>query len=157
MLTFMRNFTPAMMELWGEQGQIASSISFTEDVDSLIWQLDIKGDSTSSLYHVINFRGVVPIFILALWGLALPPRIHIFLWLLSQGKFMTRDNLKKRHLNKPEDCLFCSEQESIQHLFFDCVVASNTWSLIAEFFHIRIGSNYESAARFWVSNKKNQL
>ena len=40
------------------------SITFTVEPDALIWQLDNKGKySSSSLYHVINFRGVKPMFI----------------------------------------------------------------------------------------------
>jgi hypothetical protein len=38
MLSFRRNFTPKMMELWYELEQIAKSISLDENMDSLIWQ-----------------------------------------------------------------------------------------------------------------------
>jgi hypothetical protein len=31
------------------------------------------------------------------WDLKIPPRINMFLWLLSQAKNMTRDNLSKRY------------------------------------------------------------
>jgi hypothetical protein len=40
---------------------------------------------------------------------------------------MTRDNQKKRHLNKPEDCIFCAEKEYIDNLFFKCIVAKQIW------------------------------
>ena len=81
--------------------------------------------------------------------------IYIFLWLVSHNKIMTRDNLKRRHLNKPEDCAFCSQLENVHHLLFDFVVASNTWELLSGFYGFQIGKDYESVARFWVSNKKN--
>jgi hypothetical protein len=54
--------------------------------------------STSSLYFVINFGGVQPIFIPVVLQLHIPPRVYIFLWLLSHKKLMTRDNLERRHL-----------------------------------------------------------
>jgi hypothetical protein len=100
---------------------------------------------------------MVPLFIPAVWQLHIPPRVHIFLWLLGHNKLMTRDNLKKRNLNKPECCVFCAEPESIHHLFFDCIVAKQIWMHISSFFELPIGDSYESIARFWISNKKHAL
>ena len=70
---------------------------------------------------------------------------------------MTRDNMKKRHLNKPEDCIFCAEKESIYHLFFKCTVASQIWPVISQFFKVDIGYDYLSVAKFWVANKKHAV
>jgi hypothetical protein len=46
-----------------------------------------------------------------------------FLWLVSNNKLLTRDNLDK--MRKVEDltCLFCKEKEHVHHLLFECVVA----------------------------------
>jgi hypothetical protein len=123
-LNFRRNFSTALMQQWYDLESIASSINFTTDVDALIWQYESGGVySSSSLYTIINFGGVTPIHILAVWKLHIPPRVHIFLWLLPQNKLMTRDNMKKINLNKPECCIFLSEDESIDHFFFKCIVA----------------------------------
>lgn len=111
--------------------------------------------SSSSLYHVINFRGVQPVFIPAVWKLCVPPKIHVFLWLFSYDKLMTRDNLRKGHIIKPLECVFCSEGETNFHLFFDCIVAQNIWSFVSSHFKIPIGTDFESVARFWISNKRN--
>lgn len=89
------------------------------------------------------------------WNLRFPPKIHIFLWLLSHNKLMTRDNLRKRHIIKPRDCVFCLENESICHLFFECVVARNIWSFVKDQFGITVGDDFESIAKFWVSNNRN--
>src|SRR3954470_19418924 len=70
---------------------------------------------------------------------------------------MTRDNLKKRHLNKPEDCVFCSEDESIDHLFFQCLVAKQVWNIISQFFGFAIGNDYLSVAKNWILNKKHAV
>lgn len=67
---------------------------------------------------------------------------------------MTRDNLWKRHITKPLDCVYCTEDESVFHLFFDCTVARILWSYIRVYFNTAIGSDYESVARYWISNKK---
>jgi hypothetical protein len=116
------------MEQWFELQQIANNISFSEDCDSLIWTYDSSGKfSTSSCYSIISFIGVTPVYIPAIWSLMIPARVHIFLWLLSNNNLMTRDNLQKRNLGKPVCCMFCSDNESVEHLFFRCIVAKNIW------------------------------
>jgi hypothetical protein len=143
------------MEQWYALEAIAKSIHLSVETDSLIWQYDSSGVySASSLYAIINFRGITPIFIPAVWKIVVPPRIHVFLWLIMHNKIMTRDNMKKRKLNKPEDCVFCSEPESVQHLFFDCFVARNVWQEVSCFFGKQIGSSIGNIAQFWVADKK---
>ena len=46
---------------------------------------------------------------------------------------MTVDNLYRRGVFKPLECQFCLECESINHLFFDCVVAKYVWNLFQKF------------------------
>jgi hypothetical protein len=47
-----------------------------------------------------------------------PPRVHIFRWLLANNKTLVRDNLAKRRNLNDKTCVFCSELESVNHLFF---------------------------------------
>jgi len=94
-----------------------------------VWQYESNGIySTQSLYAVINFRGVQPVFVPAVWNIKVPPKIQVFLWLLSNNKLMTVDNLAKRGVDKPKNCRFCDEIETINHLFFQCVVARKIWA-----------------------------
>jgi hypothetical protein len=80
MLSFRRNFSPALMQQWQELEEIVSSIIYSDDCDSLTWQYESSGIySTSSLYAIVNFGGVMPIYILLVWNLIVPPRVHIFL------------------------------------------------------------------------------
>ena len=144
------------MESWYELEQILLGVVFTESDDALIWQHENKGVySTSSLYSIINFRGVIPVFIPSIWSLLVPPKIHIFLWLMSHNKMMTRDNMQKREMDKPLDCVFCKEKETITHLFHECVVAKEIWASISASFGAKLGDNLESVSRFWVSQNKN--
>lgn len=125
-LTFRRVFTPAMMEEWYCLEQIIKGTVLTGDEDAMVWQYESKGVySSSSLYAIINFRGVKPIFIPSVWSVVVPPRTQVFLWLLAHNKLMTKNNLLKRGIDKNPECLFCSEQERVDHLFFECVVAKN--------------------------------
>jgi hypothetical protein len=109
--------------------------------------------SSQSLYAIINFRGVTPVFVPAVWSLPNPPRVHFFSRLLSKNKLLTRDNLEKRRVDD-KSCLFCSEPESVYHLFFECVIARQTWLGISEVIGAQIGQDFESVARRWLCNKK---
>jgi hypothetical protein len=58
---------------------LASTISFTEDEDSLVWQFSSRGVySSQSLHKVINFRGVIHVYVPTIWTLKVPPRVHFF-------------------------------------------------------------------------------
>jgi hypothetical protein len=50
---------------------------------------------------------------------------------------MTRDNVMKRNLNKPECGISCAENESIHHLFFHYIVPIQIWQIIL-FFHVSL-------------------
>jgi hypothetical protein len=57
-------------------------------------------------------------------------------------------------MDKPKLCRFCEEQESIDHLFFVCVVAKVIWGYASEYLGFEIGSNYMSVASKWISREK---
>ena len=115
--TFSRTVGESLYRDWLEVTQIASTIIFSNEEDSLIWQFSSTGIySSQTLYKIISFRGVVPIYIPKIWDLKIPPRVHFFLWLLSQNKVLTRDNLAKRQKVEVDSCLFCDEKETAQHL-----------------------------------------
>jgi hypothetical protein len=49
----------------------------------MVWQYQSSGlYSSHSLYRLINFRGVTPIFISWVWKLIIPPRAQFFLFLV---------------------------------------------------------------------------
>jgi len=122
-----------LMIQWQEIIQLASTISFLDEEDSLILTFNSRGTySSQSLYKVINFRGVKSVHVPAVWSLKIPPRVHCFLWLFSKNKDLTRDNLGKRRKVNDPTCLFCCETESVRHLFFECVVAKQMWSDISD-------------------------
>ena len=152
--TFRRTVSPTLSRKWLEVVQLASTIELTGGEDNLIWQFTSDGIFTSqSMYKVISFRGVVPVFVPSIWDLKIPPRVHIFLWLLSKNKILTRDNLAKRQTLATESCLFCSEKETSQHLFFDCAVAQLLWSLVSQVLNMNISSFVDVGAK-WLSDKK---
>jgi hypothetical protein len=95
--SFRRTIDNRIMTQWMEVVQIASSIEFLEEDDVMIWQLNSKGRySVQSLYAVVNNMGIRQVFTPVMWNVVVPPRVHIFLWLLANNKILTRDNLAKR-------------------------------------------------------------
>jgi hypothetical protein len=120
-ISFRRGVTQRGMEDWLTLVAIAESVNFTEDCDSIFWAFDSSSRfSVQSMYRTISYRGIRPVFTPILRDLNAPPRIHIFLWLLSDNKTLTRTNLAKRKYLDDQSCLFCSENETVHHLFFDC-------------------------------------
>ena len=54
----------------------------------------------------------MPVHVPAVWKLAVPPKIHIFLWLLANNRLLPRDNLNKRQ-NVPDlSSVLSSEAEA---------------------------------------------
>jgi hypothetical protein len=96
-----------LFTLWEEVLNIASSIVLSNEDNEPLWRFHSSGVySSQSLYRVINFSGVTPIYIPIVWKLRVPPRIYFFLWLLPNNKLLTRDNLEKRIKVEDTACLF---------------------------------------------------
>jgi len=57
------------------------------------------------------------------WKLKILLKIKIFLWFFKKEVFFIKDNLSKRNWNGDTSCCFCSELETIQHLFLESTYA----------------------------------
>jgi hypothetical protein len=153
--TCRRTVSENLYRVWQEVVQIASTINFSSEEDALVRKFTSNGIYTSqTLYKIINFRGIKPVFSSSIWDLKIPPRVHFFLWLLSKNKTLTRDNLTKRQKVDDKRCLFCDEFESFQHLFFDCVVAKEMWKRISVIVRREVGMSFDNIGVCWLSNKK---
>lgn len=73
------------------------------------------------------------------------------------NKSLTRDNLAKRRHVDDLTCVFCNELESIQHLFFDCIVAKNIWGTVAEIVDFPVPCSFSDLAIFWKQRKIAEL
>jgi hypothetical protein len=74
------------------------------------------------------------------------------LWLLANNKIPTRDNLIKRKNLEDKTCLFCSETETVHHIFLS--VAKYAWEILSEILNVQIGQDFVSVAKLWLQNKK---
>jgi hypothetical protein len=61
---------------WQELLAIAETIDLSNEEDQLIWSYETNGVySSKTMYALVNFRGVTPIYLPAVWDLKIPPRI----------------------------------------------------------------------------------
>jgi hypothetical protein len=71
------------------------------------------------------------------------------------NKLATVDNSNRKGCKKDTHCCYCGENESISHLFFECVVAKVIWSYISDLIGIEVGGDYVSVASKWLNKEKN--
>jgi hypothetical protein len=58
---------------------------------------------------LINYRGVTPVYVPAMWVIIVPQKIQLFFWLLSHNKLASVDNLNRKSMAKPVECCFVME------------------------------------------------
>ena len=66
----------------------------------------------------------------------IPLKIKIFMWYLKRGVILTKDNLVRWNWNGNKQYCFCSSDETIQHLFFECHVAKFLWRAVQFSFNL---------------------
>jgi hypothetical protein len=86
------------------------------------------------------------------WNTEAPPKIQLFLWLLSHNRLATVDNLNKKGLNK--QCCFYNENETNVHLCLECVIAKVIWKYVKEFIGSDIGIEFITVASKWLNKDK---
>lgn len=65
-----------------------------------------------------------------LWGIKIPLKIKIFLWLITHDSILTKDVLQYRGWKGDTRCQFCGLEESIDHLFLHCALARFMWNVL---------------------------
>lgn len=82
----------------------------------------------------------------------------MFIWLAYHNKILTRDNFGKRQQVNDGTCLFYGENETIHHLFFDCIVAKEIWKDFDDTFSFYWPHNMIELSVLWgLNNKKIRL
>jgi hypothetical protein len=93
----------------------------------------VIGIHRTATTHVFSAMEAHPIFKMV-WRSRCTPRIKFFAWLILVDRLNTKTMLQRRHLNIQDNlvCVMCNtgEQETIEHLFFDCPFAQECWATI---------------------------
>jgi hypothetical protein len=95
-----RTVSSLLYDRWLELCHLISFINLYEEEDSPVWMFHpTRVYSVKSFYGILNNGGVIPVHTPAIWKLNVPPRIHVFLWLLANNK-----NSHQRQLAQAQAC-----------------------------------------------------
>lgn len=127
---FRRSLNGYNLTCWHDLVARICHVQLNNSNDTFKWNLNQSGLFTvSSMYNALITNGNVQ-FDKNLWKLKMPLKIIIFMWYLKKGVVLTKDNLARRNWNGNKHCAFCSSEETIQRLFFDCQVAKFLWRAV---------------------------
>ena len=108
-------------------------VNITEEEDIMIWKLEKKGKfSSKSLYRYMIDGGLIDTKMKGVWKARIPQKIKIFLWMAWKDKLQTAEQLVKRNWKGPISCKLCGEKESVNHLLFQCPIASVVWCWVRD-------------------------
>lgn len=140
--------------LWQELSNLNDTVVLSSNNDVPVWVLESSSlYSVKSFYNVVNFGRIISPIGDFLWKNLIPQENHVFLWLVLYNKILTHDNLAKhRHIANPT-CVFCNEDESIQHLFFDYVVARHVWRFVSKAFNMESPTCFTDVSCHWHHKK----
>jgi len=101
-----------------------NDIALTDNkADSAIWALDNKQQySTKCLCRFITDGGVSSTAAGCIWRSKVPLKIKVFLWQMFNNKLPVGQSLIKRGWKGNGNCCVCGVGESVDHIFFHCVL-----------------------------------
>ncbi|GJQ99216.1 RNA-directed DNA polymerase, eukaryota, reverse transcriptase zinc-binding domain protein [Tanacetum coccineum] len=108
-------------------------VIFSDRPDSWRWNMENDGiftvHETRSHIDACMLPSISPC---TAWLKVLPRKVNVFIWRFILDRLPTRLNLSLRGIEIPSiECPICnSGMESIDHIFFDCEVASNIWRMV---------------------------
>lgn len=112
-----------------------TTIVFSEESEYCEWEVEgtISGKySTDQIYH--HLRGPIESvdWAKAVWTSRNIPRHSFNAWMVVLNRLPTRDRMIGWGLQVPAICLLCNaEDESRDHIFWDCDFAFQLWTLVA--------------------------
>jgi len=113
---------------WESLMQEIASVQIGGGEDKIKWKLEKSGMySTKSMYRLLSFEGVINKWLQKLWNNRTPTKLKVFLWLLFQNRLQSGEALKKKHWKRDGRCILCRVVESVDHIFFECVISSFVW------------------------------
>jgi hypothetical protein len=62
-----------------------------------------------------------------LWGITAPGKMLITLWRFAHDCLPTAHQLRRRHIECQDDCVFCHREEKVEHVFLFCQFAVEVW------------------------------
>jgi hypothetical protein len=119
-VTFRRSLIGPRQISWHELLQHLELVPLTQRSDVFRWNL--TGNGSFSDIPVDNNSKI--------WKMKIPLKTKVFAWYLRCGVILTKDNLAKHNWHGCKKCVFCHQDETIKHLFFQCKFARSIWSAV---------------------------
>jgi hypothetical protein len=99
--------------------------------DEFQWNLYENGKFfVASMYNALISSNLPVLDNNKIWKMKIPLKNNFFAWYLHRGVILTKDNLIKWNWHESKTCVFCSHDETIKHLFFQCNFVCSIWSII---------------------------
>jgi hypothetical protein len=151
-MSFRRALVGHNLYSWNSLVLRSVNIHLNDNEDVFKWSLTTSGQLTvRSMYNTILNENIMPNNRF-LWRTKLPLKVKIFLWFMFKGVILTKDNLIKRNWHGTESYCFCNNKETIQHLFFDCVLARFVWRTIELTFGLNPPMSVGHISTSWLQN-----
>ncbi|GKB81479.1 RNA-directed DNA polymerase, eukaryota, reverse transcriptase zinc-binding domain protein, partial [Tanacetum coccineum] len=110
------------------------NVSLTNQCDSWKWSIDGSGSfSVASIRSLVDHHTLDMDQEVTRWNSFIPIKVNVFLWRLKLNKLPSRVNLDRKGIEL--DSMLCpichGDVETVNHIFFNCDMAKDLWSLLA--------------------------
>jgi hypothetical protein len=131
----MHNITPQLVSQYTLLWELVHAVNFNESTqteDSITWTRTSTGEYTTKSAYLMQFEGsIVSPFPAMIWKIWVSSRCKFFLWLLLQDRVWTSNRLQLRGWPNQYFCQLCHHNlETAHHLFAECLVSREIWSMI---------------------------
>jgi len=150
-LSWRRDLIGNKLAMWNDLAARLAPITLSHDEDEFRWNLDPAGVFSVKSHYWGLISQNVPNVNKKLWKLKLPLKIKIFLRYIRRGIILTKDNLAKRNWQGNQQCCFCHENETIQHLFLDCSFARMAWATVYMAWGLRQPTSISNMFGSWLN------
>lgn len=91
---------------WEEIWERDKRFQLVDTPDEVMWKLGtLKKFYVKSVYNGLT-KNEIGVYHKRIWKGRIPPKIKIFLWLMSCGALLTRDNMRRRNWQGDPSCVF---------------------------------------------------
>jgi hypothetical protein len=130
-VSFRRDLLGNRLTAWNTLHQRLESIQLSPCPDEFRWNLHANETfSVDSLYKAIMQSDVLVDNNKKIWKMKIPVKNKKIVCYLRRGVILTKDNLARRNWHGSKTCVFCHQDETIKHIFFQCRFARSIWSII---------------------------
>ncbi|KAK1314390.1 hypothetical protein QJS10_CPA06g02156 [Acorus calamus] len=87
------------------------------------------------------------------WKPKMPLKIKVFMWLLFQGRLLTKAYRSKWVANEPTTCALCdAAPETIDHLFCECIFVQQFWREVGQ--RTGLSTQFQNLEELWVAGRE---